>query len=293
MDAVLYRWGCLVRLNLSWIFFVTLIAALSSSSRTHVSAQSPAPAEFDVVSIKRNASPTAGGGGRSLPDGTQVMTNMAVRNFILAASPVPTREVTGLPDWATTERYDVTLKPPPGSTSDQRKQMMQAMFADRMKLVAHIEQHERDVYSLMLARNDGKLGPELKPSTLDCGPRPPGTPPPAFVPPTGPKDMLTQCGMMMRPGSIVSGGMKLDGLAISLYGLVGGDVDNHTGLDGFYAVNLTFSVSRGRGVPIDAVNDDAADIFTALQEQLGLKLQREKKMMPVFVVDHIERPSEN
>ncbi len=272
--------------------FVSVIALLSVS-RTRVHAQSPAPAEFDVVSIKRNTSPTPGGGGRTLPDGTQMMTNMMVRNFILAASPVATREVTGLPDWALTERYDVTLKPPPGSTSEQRKQMMQAMFADRMKLVAHVEQHERDVYLLVLARSDGRLGPELKPSTLDCGPRPPGTPPPPFVPPTGPKDMLTRCGMMMRPGSIVSGGMKMDGLAQSLYGLAGGDVENHTGLDGFYVVNLTFSMSRGRGLPIDAANDDAPDIFTAVQEQLGLKLQHEKKMMPVFVIDHIERPSEN
>jgi uncharacterized protein (TIGR03435 family) len=87
--------------------------------------------------------------------------------------------------------------------------------------------------------------------------------------------------------------MRMDGLAASLYGLVGGDVENHTGLDGFYVVNLTFSVSRGRGVSIDANADDAPDIFTAVQEQLGLRLQHEKKMMPVFVVDHIERPSEN
>jgi uncharacterized protein (TIGR03435 family) len=111
-----------------------------------------------------------------LPDGTQRMTNMPIRNFILAAAPVPTREVIGLPDWATTERYDVELKPPPGSTSAQRREMMRAMFADRMKLVAHIEQQERDVYSLVLARADGKLGPELKRSSLDCGPPPPGTP---------------------------------------------------------------------------------------------------------------------
>jgi uncharacterized protein (TIGR03435 family) len=275
----------------SFVIFLALIA-LATPFRARVSAQ--APVEFDVVSIKRNSSTTPGGGGRSLPDGTQMMSNMAIRNFILAASPVPTREVTGLPDWATTERYDVTLKPPAGSTPEQRKQMMQAMFADRMKLMAHLEQHERDVYSLVLARSDGRLGPELKPSTLDCGPRPPGTPPPPLPqgPPTA-KAFLTRCGMMMGPGSIVSGGMRMDGLAQSLYGLAGGDVENHTGLDGFYVVNLTFAAARGRGLPVDANNDDAPDIFTALQEQLGLKLQHEKKMMPVFVVDHIERPSEN
>src|SRR4029077_8888238 len=87
---------------------VTLLASI-----VLMSAQAPAPVEFDVVSIKRNPGTTPGGGGRTLPDGTQMMSNMPIRNFVLAASPVPTREVVGLPDWATTERYDVTLKPPP------------------------------------------------------------------------------------------------------------------------------------------------------------------------------------
>jgi len=87
----------------------------------------------------------------------------------------------------------------------------------------------------------------------------------------------------------------MDGLATSLYGLAGGNVENHTGLEGFYSVSLKFSVRRGAAAPLDptAVADDTPDIFTALQEQLGLKLVRGKKMMPVFVIDHIERPSEN
>lgn len=86
----------------------------------------------------------------------------------------------------------------------------------------------------------------------------------------------------------------MDGLATSLYGLAGGDVENHTGLDGFYALSLKFSARRGAAPPLDLAGaDDTPDIFTALQEQLGLKLERAKKMMPVFVIDHIERPSEN
>lgn len=274
------------------LLIMTACTALIAQDTQPVSA----PVEFDVVSIKRNASGTLGNAMRTLPDGTQVMTNTPIRSFILAASPVATREVIGLPDWATTERYDVTLKPPPGSTSDQRKQMMHAMFADRMKLVANVEQRERDVYMMVLARSDGKLGPELKQSSLDCSPPPRGTPPPPPpAPPTGPKDMLGRCGMMMSPGSIVSGGMPMNNLAVSLYGLAGGDVENHTGLEGFYSINLTFLRPRPAGAPLDANTppDDVPDIFTALQEQLGLKLQREKKMMPVFVIDHIERPSEN
>jgi uncharacterized protein (TIGR03435 family) len=101
--------------------------------------------------------------------------------------------------------------------------------------------------------------------------------------------------MMVGGGTLVSGGMPMKALAGSLYGLVGGEVEDQTGLDGFYAFTSTFSRQRGAAAPLDAnaAGDDAPDIFTAVQEQLGLKLQREKKMMPVFVIDHIERPSEN
>jgi uncharacterized protein (TIGR03435 family) len=250
---------------------------------------------FEVVSIKRVDELRQGGGGRTMPDGSSVMTNRPVATFIMAASPERAVDVVGLPAWTRDERYDVTVKPPAGSTREQIAQMWRTMFADRMKLVAHVEQRERDVYSLVLVRADGKLGPELKPSSLDCSPPPPGTAPPS--PPTGPpsrKDALNRCGMMMQAGGIFSGGMRLDNLASSLSGMAGGNVENHTGLVGFYSVNLTFSPTRGRGVPAGAdSNDDAPDFFTALREQLGLKVEHEKKMMPVLVVDHIERPSEN
>jgi uncharacterized protein (TIGR03435 family) len=274
-----------------------LIALLVSTGSVGLLAQDRPPrAKFDVVSIKPNTSGTRGGSARTLPDGSDVLVNQPIGALLLAASPVQTREVVGAPDWVTFERYDITLKPPAGATTPtQRREMMQAMFADRMKLVAHVEQHERDVYSLLLARSDGRLGPELKPSTLDCSPPRPGAPVPA--PPQGPLTaglVMSRCGMMMRPGGIMSGGMRLNGFAASLYGLVGAEVENHTGLEGFYSVNLTFSATRGRGLPVNAdATDDAPDIFTAVREQLGLKLERERKMMPVFVIDHIERPSEN
>jgi uncharacterized protein (TIGR03435 family) len=96
--------------------------------------------------------------------------------------------------------------------------------------------------------------------------------------------------------------MPMNNLAASLYGFVGGDVENQTGLEGFYALTLRFSRQRTAVPPLEATAnptavgpaaDDLPDIFTALQEQLGLKLLRGKKMMPVFVIDHIERPSEN
>jgi uncharacterized protein (TIGR03435 family) len=259
-------------------------------SQTLTPEQSSTRIEFDVVSIKRNTT-NGSGGGRTMPDGTEFITNLPIRNFIAQASPVLTREVIGLPDWATVERYDVTVKPPAGSTPEQRAQMWRAMFAERMHLVGHVEQHERDAFRLVLARSDGRLGPDLKRSTLDCTPRPLASPSPALQRPPSLQERQSRCGVTMSGPSIVSGGTTIDQLARFLYGFAGGDVENDTGLDGFYALSLTFS--RIRGAPLDTNSDDQPDIFSALQEQLGLKLRPHKKMMPVFVVDHIERPTEN
>jgi uncharacterized protein (TIGR03435 family) len=284
----------------SRLLFIAVIAFLTPFF-AGVSAQSPVPVEFDVVSIKHVDELRPSGGMRTLPDGTAMMMNQPLFALIGAASPVPVtpRDIVGMPDWMMRERYDVTAKPPADLTREQLRTMMsvmwRTMFADRMKLVAHVEQRERDAYALVLARRDGQLGPALKPSTLDCTPSP--NPTPLSSPPTLPSlpERQNRCGMSMSPGLIVSGSVTLDQFARSLTGLAGGDTENRTGLTGSYAVTLSFSLQRSAGASpnVNAPPDDAPDLFTAVQEQLGLKLQHEKKMMPVFVIDHIERPSEN
>lgn len=259
-----------------------------------LSAQTPR-AEFDVVSIKRSLSNAVGGGMRTLPDGTSIMTNVTIRQFVASAAPVPVREVRGLPAWAdlSGERYDVTAKPPEGSTREQRTEMWRTLFADRMKLVGHIEQEEQDTFALVVARSDGRLGPQLTKSTLDCSARPPGVPPSA-PPPADPKSAATRCGGLFGRGMIISGGMRMDALVGSLAGAAGRPVNNRTGLEGDYAFTLRYSIPQPRGASPDApLPDDAPDFFTALREQLGLALQPEKTMVPVFVIDHIERPTEN
>jgi len=97
----------------------------------------------------------------------------------------------------------------------------------------------------------------------------------------------------MSAGLLVSGGVTMDRFVPSLGGLAGGNVENHTGLDGQYALTLHFSPARQLGADAAPTADDAPDFFTALREQLGLKLERGKAMTPVFVIDHVERPSEN
>jgi uncharacterized protein (TIGR03435 family) len=82
-------------------------------------------------------------------------------------------------------------------------------------------------------------------------------------------------------------------LARSLIRYTGGPVTDGTGLQGLYAVSMTFAPPRNLATAQDATISDAPDFFTALQEQLGLNLQAGKGMVPVLVIDHIERPSEN
>jgi uncharacterized protein (TIGR03435 family) len=243
------------------------------------------------VSIRRTIAGEAGGGLRTTPDGGVIMTNSAIRSIIMMAAPSPVREVVGAPDWVMTERYDITARPPAGATRAQQGEMMRAMFAERMRLVAHVEERERDTFALVLARPDGSLGPNLKPSTLDCGPRPAGAPP---APPSPPEsDPLKRCGASFSGTRIMSGAVDMDRLVPSLGGLAGGLVNNRTGLKGFYSVDLTFS--RPGLLPTETPPElvDAPEFFTALQEQLGLRLEREKTMVPVLVIDSIERPSEN
>ena len=272
---------------------VLLVVVTAVLSAPHAAAQtSAAPLRFDVVSIKPSPRDALGGSARSLPDGTETLVNQPIRSIILAASPVQTREVEGLPEWVNTDRYDITLKPPAGYTRDQRSEMMRNMFADRMKLKAHVEERERDVFALVVARSDGKLGPQLKPSALDCGPRPAGSPPPP--PPTfNESDAAGRCGGLYGQGVITSGGLLLDNFVLSISGNAGRQVINKTGLQGYYALTLRYATARRPGATDAAVDDNFPDFFTALQEQLGLKLQPEKMRLPIFVVDHIEKPTEN
>jgi uncharacterized protein (TIGR03435 family) len=259
-----------------------------------VAQQQPAVAgaQFDVVSIKPNKGDVPGGGMRMSPDGSQIMTNVTISQIMMGAAPEPVVEVAGLPDWTKTERYDINAKAPPGfhPTPEQRAEMMRNMIVERMKVAGHVEEVERTTFAMVLARSDGKLGPQLKKSTLDCSPGAAASRPPPS-PSTASDDIMQRCGMRMGGGTIESGGMLLDTFVRSLRGFAGGLVNNRTGLEGYYALTLHFALPRLNADPSAAASDDAPSFFTALQEQLGLKLVPEKTKVKIFVVDHIERPT--
>jgi uncharacterized protein (TIGR03435 family) len=290
-EGAMTRWGLASRIGR----MAALRETLCVLAMLGVTLAAQAPLEFEVASIKRNTSGDRGNSMRSMPDGTEVMVNSPIRSFIGAAYLSESGQYVGLPDWAQNERYDVTVKAPAGTTREQERQMWRALFSERMKLVAHEETTEQPIYNLIVARPDGRLGPKLKPSAHDCiaesaAARQRGGPP---APLTTDADFLDSCGMRMGAGRIISGGITIQNFIFSLRGLAGRVVRDKTGLAGFYQMDFTYAE------PTQAANGGAADpndapsVFTALQEQLGLKLEPDKMPLQFVVIDHIERPTEN
>lgn len=170
----------------------------------------------------------------------------------------------------TFENYDVTAVAGASATEDDIAAMMRSMLAQRFRLQAHIEKRERPVYALTLARGDGALGPNLRSS--NC---------------TEADEGRAPCVARFGRGSIAAGGFTMAWLAVNLRGGAGRPVVDRTGLIGGYDFTLDYAF----GPPsLDSTPDGKPSIFTALQEQLGLKLEPAQAPLPVVVVERIERP---
>jgi uncharacterized protein (TIGR03435 family) len=252
--------------------------------------------KFEVASIKRNTTADLSNPAQTLPNGDVRVMNTPVRNLILRAYPLPTLpiQVLGLPSWADIggDRYDVIAKGKPAASAEEQQQMWRALFTERMKLVAHYETREQPGYNLVFARTDRTLGSGLKPSSLDCATqtRPlqsaPGTDMKAFA--------LSHCGgfFIDRDQTMYSGGATMEALVRMMIPAAGRQVADHTELQGFYSVAFRFQRIPSRSAT-DASPDDPPSLMTAVQEQLGLKLESAMTQAQVLVIDHIERPTEN
>ena len=254
------------------------------------------PLEFDVSSIKRNVSGAAGGDTRRMPDGTYTATNISIHNLLPLAWPSEDFEYRNLPDWARRDRYDVTVKPPPGASAAQIQGMWRALFKGRLKLEAHNETREGPIFALVLARVDGRLGPQLKPSPHDCAAiAVASAASPVVSRPTPPSadEVMATCGSLFLSDRMFIGGTLLSVFARSLSGTAGRIVEDRTGLKGYYALTMTYAAVQRPGADAAADPGAAPSIFTALEEQLGLKLEPATKPLQTVVVDHIEPPTEN
>ena len=160
-----------------------------------------------------------------------------------------------------------------------RRKMMQAMLAERFKLTVHHEQKELGKYDLVIAKGGVKLQPptdvEGAPKGGDGNPQPKGS-------------------MMVRNGQLTGEGIPVSNLATFLAQMLHKQVVDKTGLTGNYDMSLKWQPEDQSPESHDATGgEQAPSIFTAVQEQLGLKLEPTKRLVDTVVVDHVEMPSEN
>ena len=281
-------------------------ATALSVSRPHAQAPAQAPVPnavltYEAASVKPNKSGVQGSSIRRFPGGRLQATNMPLRALITFAYQLQPFQLVEDPGWIRNETFDIVAKmegdPPPvmpGSGPDPHMVAMRTLLAERFKLAVHRETRQMDIYELVLARPDGKLGPALKPTTQDCAAMlaaARGGPPPGPAP--GPNSPVV-CGIRGLPGRLVAGAMPMALLASNLSGQVQRIVVDRTGLSGGWDFEITFAPERPLnpppGVEFPPADPNAPSLFTAMQEQLGLKLQSAKGPVDVLVVERVEQP---
>ena len=294
----------LSRLAAGAVLVVSATALSVSRPQAQTPAQAPDPnavLTYEAASVKPNKSGVQGSSIRRFPGGRLQATNMPLRALITFAYQLQPFQLVEDPGWIRNETFDIVAKmegdPPPvmpGSGPDPHMVAMRTLLAERFKLAVHRETRQMDIYELVLARPDGKLGPALKPTTQDCAAMMAaarGGPPPGPAP--GPNSPVV-CGMRGLPGRLVAGAMPMAQLASNLSGQVQRIVVDRTGLSGGWDFEITFAPERPLnpppGVEFPAADPNAPSLFTAMQEQLGLKLQSTKGPVEVLVVERVEQP---
>jgi uncharacterized protein (TIGR03435 family) len=227
-------------------------------------AQSPT---FEVATIKVNPGPLRIGIVPHLRNGTLTATNVTLRQMVATAYGLTGPRIIG-PDWLDNDYFDFLAKSPKGVPDSELKPMLQALLKDRFKLTTHLEKRELPLYYLVVAENGAKMS--------------------VYPAPERPSDYTNVRGLPMVRGTLTAAE-----LANLITRIVGRPVIDKTGLTERYNLSLVFAPFSPQAG--DNVTEFAPpDIFTAIQEQLGLKLDSDKDKLDVIVVDHMERtPTEN
>lgn len=294
---------------MTWLVTLVVLVLFSVTRRAWAQTTTVGP-HFEIASIKPNRSAEINIGVRDEPGGRFVATNVPLRQLIAIAYKLRDVQLIGGPSWIGSERFDVVAKasgelPPfnPSGPIGPTERMLQTLLAERFHLVTHAESREMPIYALVLARADGRLGARLVPSPVDCAvtvaerSR-------AGRPLDGPVmagDRIA-CGMMISPWAIRIGGAPMVQIATALSQTARRYVVDRTGLTGNYDVDLQWTP---QGVPlarppggdlpgppmaIPPPDPNGPTFETAIQEQLGLKLQPERSLVPVVVIDDARPP---
>jgi uncharacterized protein (TIGR03435 family) len=247
---------------------------------------------FEVASVRPNKS-----GERTGPhlryEGSQfVVVNTNLLTIVRTAWDLPADQVVGGPGWVESERFDILAKIPEGTARPQRPLMVRALLAERFKLRTHVETRDARIYALVVARPDGTLGRRMSRAIFDCKSGSAGGDRAARVALPPRNDDPPACGVWQSSlGSIRGRGVQIADFArvLSFLGVAGErPVVDRSGLTGDYDVDLRWTPDRAR-----QVDPDVPPLFTALREQLGLKLEATRGPIDVLVIDSAERPTAN
>ena len=255
---------------------------------------------FEVASIKRNTGDAQKAFvlQRFLPGGGFEGFNVTLGSVIRLAYGLQDFQMLGGPKWVDTDRFDIQVRGPQGAVESEAPRRLQSLLAERFALKAHREKRDLPIYALVLARADKSLGPRLRRSQFDLekikeqDARLLRENPATFKP--------LECGLTAgrRLGSC---GSTIAELATRFPMYVGRIVVDRTGLTGVYQYDLRFGdtpipgAGPGGGFPFPTqpADPDAPPLFTALEEQLGLKLVPQTGQVDVLVIEHVEPPKPN
>jgi uncharacterized protein (TIGR03435 family) len=241
---------------------------------------------FEVASLKPNDSGRAGFGIRILPGGKLVATNIPLKRLIATAYSVTDYQIFGSASLIETPRFDLEAQAPGPADLPQLRVMLQSLLEERFKLKFHRETKELPIYSLVPAKNKGPGLTEAPGG--DCG---------ASVAPEAPSAAplaKIACGTVNPgPGTIRGHRGRISQLADRLSTLLGRTVVDKTGLTGIYDILLTWTPDPALEHAPPSEEPTGPSLFTAIQEQLGLKLEGGKGPVEVIVVDSAEKLSAN
>ena len=272
-------------------------SALASLVIAQVHGQSPqASPTFEVATVRQTTGVSDAARISGPTPGRFTITNVPLVFILHHAYRAMAHQIVGAPDWVGTTAYDITATYPAGTTptdADTRL-MLQQLLEERFRLKVRREKREMPVYRLVMARSDKRLGPQLVPSDVDCeqwlaekrpqvgagGPSPvPGGRRPAC--------MMSAS----RKGFLTGGTRTIAQLMATLQPFVGRPVIDATGLSGTFDMDVIWTESTDPSRPQATGADPGASLFTALQEQLGLRLEPTRSAFDVFTIEHIERPT--
>jgi len=264
-----------------------------------VRAQTSASPVFEVASVKANTSDDRRVTMQTQPGGRYTATNVTVRDVVREAYRLLPFQLTGEPDWMSRDRFDIVAKADgdvevpfatdPLAGPSPLQMMLRALLADRFKFVAHEDTRDLPIYALTIAKADGRLGSGLRPSTTECATG--GRAGTATAPPQAP-----DCGLFIGPAKVTGRRIALSQLAGGLAGIAQRTVIDRTGLSGRFDFDLTYTPDQispegAKVVAAGLADANGPSLFTAIQEQLGLKLEAARGPVKILVVDRVEHPT--